>query len=152
MRLAVDEIINDSARAGTCALALFDMVGFRVINETLGHDAGDLVLLRTAERIVAVARPGDVVARVGGDEFAVLLVGLPEPGFGEIRANAILGAIAVGVERGPSRIATDARCGLAPIEGAATFDRAFAEADQALVAAKIFGDKVTLYTTPTVES
>ncbi len=54
-------------------LIYLDLDGFKTVNDTLGHDAGDHVLLVAAERLRAVTRPGDTVARLGGDEFAVLV-------------------------------------------------------------------------------
>ena len=54
------------------ALLLIDLDNFKVVNDTLGHEAGDLVLCETARRLQAIARPSDLIARLGGDEFALL--------------------------------------------------------------------------------
>ena len=59
----------------SCALVLFDLDGFKPINDTYGHRAGDVVLQRVAERLQSVAHEGDSVYRLGGDEFAMLLQG-----------------------------------------------------------------------------
>lgn len=53
------------------ALAMLDLDGFKRINDTWGHDAGDAVLIQVADRLRHACRPGDVVARLGGDEFAI---------------------------------------------------------------------------------
>jgi diguanylate cyclase (GGDEF)-like protein/PAS domain S-box-containing protein len=58
------------------AVAYVDLDGFKFVNDTYGHDAGDSVLCETARRLVSVARSADAVARVGGDEFVVVY----EPG------------------------------------------------------------------------
>ena len=59
-------------------LVLLDVDEFKLINDTLGHDAGDAVLLAFAERLKEATRPDDLVARLGGDEFALLLVGMDD--------------------------------------------------------------------------
>jgi len=60
-----------TAPGGVVAVAVIDLVGFKVINDTHGHDAGDQVLTTTATRLTTAAAPG-LAARLGGDEFTVL--------------------------------------------------------------------------------
>ena len=63
------------ARRNKCAMAVvyLDLDGFKHINDTLGHGAGDVLLKKVAERLVATVREEDTVARLGGDEFAIVL-------------------------------------------------------------------------------
>jgi diguanylate cyclase (GGDEF)-like protein len=62
-----------AAGGGSLAVVLVDLDGFKQVNDTAGHAAGDMVLRRTADRLTATARPGDLIGRLGGDEFAILL-------------------------------------------------------------------------------
>ena len=67
----------DRFNTGVC-LMLIDLNGFKQINDTLGHQFGDLVLQAAAERLRSAVRDTDVVGRWGGDEFVILLPGIED--------------------------------------------------------------------------
>ncbi len=89
-RRAFNEMLHGMIQAAAnpsegFALVLVDLDGFKQVNDTLGHDAGDEVLVIAARRMSAAVRKGDFVARLGGDEFALLL--------GEVREKSVVSLI-----------------------------------------------------------
>lgn len=75
----------DKRRAGSVAVVVFDLDGLKMVNDTLGHGQGDRMLAVAAQILSAAFRAGDVVARIGGDEFAALLEEASEELLGQIR-------------------------------------------------------------------
>lgn len=71
--ILAEHLQSSGQQAEATSLLLLDLDGFKEINDTLGHQAGDDILKAVAERLVACAPPQSVVARLGGDEFAVIL-------------------------------------------------------------------------------
>ncbi len=76
------------------AVLFLDLDGFKLINDTFGHDVGDALLREAAKRIVACVRESDTVARMGGDEFTVILCNVRTPDSIKRVANNIVEAIA----------------------------------------------------------
>lgn len=95
----LDQALRAAARAGNrMSIMLLDLDGFKAINDTRGHAAGDAVLTEVATRLARAVRASDTVARWGGDEYALVLPGTDSEGakrlMGHIRVS--LGAVPVG--------------------------------------------------------
>jgi diguanylate cyclase (GGDEF)-like protein/PAS domain S-box-containing protein len=92
--LLLDRLGHALKRGGraltSVAVLMIDLDGFKSINDSLGHDAGDETLKEIAARIVRSARPSDTIARLGGDEFVVLLETPTDPTLASEVADRIL--------------------------------------------------------------
>lgn len=115
--------------AGT-AVAYFDLDGFKAVNDTHGHRAGDVVLADVGERLRRAARHGDVVGRIGGDEFIAVLTDVASAEDARGAAGRLADTIGAGVALpdGPTLI-------LGWSVGVAWTDRPEASADQLIAAA-----------------
>ena len=87
LRTRLEEMLEISLQSGkTLAVVLIDLDRFKYVNDTLGHDVGDELLIEVGRRLKSTVREGDVVARLGGDEFVLVLGGLPD----ETHANLLV--------------------------------------------------------------
>jgi diguanylate cyclase (GGDEF)-like protein len=92
------EAVSTALATGSGTAALFlDLDDFKHVNDNMGHDAGDALLLAIGERIVATVRPGDLACRLGGDEFAILLPETDRLEDAEAVASRLLEALSVPV-------------------------------------------------------
>ncbi len=90
----LNQTLATASRNGTKVGVMFiDLDGFKLVNDTLGHDVGDLLLQETSERLKTCVRNTDTVSRLGGDEFTVLMPGLHDPRDAPLVANRILEAV-----------------------------------------------------------
>jgi len=130
-------IASGERQDGGFALLLIDLDHFKQINDTLGHDAGDALLVETARRLRTFARKADVVARLGGDEFAILLADTAIPSAVDMACRRILDAFDAPVHYEGHVMRTSPSIGVAlfPIDGA-TQDQLYKSADLALYEAK----------------
>lgn len=102
----------EACRSGV-ALLLLDLDDFKDINDTLGHAVGDQLLQETARRLSSHVRESDTVARVGGDEFAIILTGISELSNAAARASAIVEALRAPLEHEEQTFSTTVSIGLA---------------------------------------
>ncbi|MHB1834728.1 MAG: sensor domain-containing protein [Solirubrobacteraceae bacterium] len=135
--------LGEALTAGGAGVLRVDVDHFKFVNDSLGHHAGDELLREVAAALSERLREGDVLARFGGDEFAVLLAGCDEA-----RARAVAGHLLAAVRGRPTGVAVTASCGVAAFEDGArvTVSDAIVAADIALYEAKERGrDRVALY-------
>ncbi|KQM17433.1 sensor domain-containing diguanylate cyclase [Novosphingobium sp. Leaf2] len=135
------EIARCRRHGRTASLALIDVDRFKTVNDTWGHPAGDKVLRELASTLERIGRSGDILGRVGGEEFAILLpeTGVPEALAAVERFRAAIAAlpIAIGLSQ---TIAVTASFGVAMLDDTITVaEEWLALADVPLYAAKRLG-------------
>jgi diguanylate cyclase (GGDEF)-like protein len=136
----LEHAVANAERSGAApAVMLIDLNRFKEINDTLGHAAGDVLLRETAIRLVEVLRDGDTVARIGGDEFAVVLPDAPLIGIRET-ARRLRRAIETPLEHDGVTLEVGASIGIAVVpEHGRTVPALLRHADTAMYQAKRTG-------------
>lgn len=126
-----------SARTDQPIGVLFiDLDGFKTINDTLGHPVGDTALSKVAERLTAIVRPGDTLARIGGDEFLMLCAGTDGARGATAVARRILDAFAQPFMLEGREVQIGASIGIATSIGAEDPAQIIENADTAMYEAK----------------
>ncbi|WP_082772477.1 bifunctional diguanylate cyclase/phosphodiesterase [Actinoplanes sp. TFC3] len=121
-------------------IMLIDLDRFKPINDTFGHEAGDAVLIAAADAMRAVIRGGDLAGRLGGDEFTVLLQGLPSRDTAGVVATRLLEALRAPVVFGDHVLLVEASIGVVVREDPyLSGETLLQQADTALYAAKRAG-------------
>jgi diguanylate cyclase (GGDEF)-like protein/PAS domain S-box-containing protein len=114
---ALDRRRHDPTTNGQVAVLFVDLDDFKVVNDSLGHGAGDQLLTAVAERLRSVVRPEDVIARFGGDEFTVLLADVPDEREARRVADRMAAALAGPIELDGERRYVTASIGLSMAAG-----------------------------------
>ena len=130
---------------GITALLLIDLNHFKEVNDTLGHAAGDRVLVEVARRLETAAGEEALVARLGGDEFAVLMRGLSAPAVAAHRAQAMLATLTGPIELDGMRISVEASIGIATAPSRGGMVELMRRADIAMYQAKRSGARTSVY-------
>ena len=135
------------------ALLFLDLDEFKRINDSLGHEIGDQLLQKVAERIRCGAREGDTLARLGGDEFVLLLEDVTQVGAIGIVANKILSSLAQTFEVGSFQLYASASIGIGiyPDNGESV-EKLLRCADIAMYRAKDLGRNTLQFYTPEINA
>jgi diguanylate cyclase (GGDEF)-like protein/PAS domain S-box-containing protein len=133
----LEQALARSSRNRDCfSVLLFDLDGFKQVNDSLGHTAGDSLLRHAAERLHAITRPVDTLARLGGDEFAMLLDGTDDSG-AVVVAERVLEALGEPVYLAERALALSASVGIVVHHGGpGDAEELMRHADVAMYAAK----------------
>ncbi|MGK7934092.1 MAG: putative bifunctional diguanylate cyclase/phosphodiesterase [Microcystaceae cyanobacterium] len=134
----LQQAIEQANRLNTQIAVMFlDLDHFKDINDTLGHDIGDQLLVQTAQRLSACVRKSDTIARLGGDEFLVILSNLDSYKQAEIVGNKILKTLAAPFHLGKEELFVSTSIGITlyPDDGSKT-DILLRNADTAMYSAK----------------
>ncbi|MBC7916426.1 MAG: EAL domain-containing protein [Rhodoferax sp.] len=153
LRDRLEQEIRKSRRDHTQLAILFiDLDHFMEVNDTLGHDRGDLLLVEAARRLSHCVRETDTVARMGGDEFTVLLTELSEDTDLQRVLKSILDSMALVFQLGDEQVFVSASVGITmyPVDGGEVEDL-LKNADQALYVAKGAGRNRFSFFTPALQ-
>jgi diguanylate cyclase (GGDEF)-like protein len=137
---ATQAALSGRAAAGAIAALFIDLDDFKTVNDSLGHAAGDEVLVSVAKRLRSSLRATDVGARLGGDEFGVLLREIPDQAYAIAAADRLLEVLGRPVRSSGQTIEVGVSIGIAfDSPSMATVDELLSEADVAMYQAKAQG-------------
>jgi diguanylate cyclase (GGDEF)-like protein/PAS domain S-box-containing protein len=125
--------------AGRYAVLMLDLDNFKTVNDSLGHGAGDELLVEVAARLSRAMRPGDTTSRLGGDEFAILLEDLPDDAAASAAANRLCEALITPFSVAGRALTVTATIGIASPTAADVPSDVVRNADVALYVGKASG-------------
>jgi diguanylate cyclase (GGDEF)-like protein/PAS domain S-box-containing protein len=132
--------------ASRFTVLFLDLDRFKVVNDSMGHMAGNLLLSEVARRLLACASPNDLVARLGGDEFAILLEDSPDVDAGMRLAQRVLEALRLPMAINNTELVPAASIGITTSDlGYRTVDEVLRDADLAMYEAKAAGRGRVVY-------
>ena len=134
-------IANAHRNNGKLAIAYLDLDGFKQVNDTYGHDAGDILLIEVSKRMQSVLREGDTIARLGGDEFVAILANQNDEGETFTILNRLLEAASSPMDITSAVVTVSASIGVTfySQEYGVDADILLRQADQAMYEAKLRG-------------
>ena len=136
-RLAMSALADMTAQSTPVAVIPIDLDHLKEVNDSRGHAAGDALLQVAANRLKQAVRPGDIVARIGGDEFVTLLTGVTDRDVVAAVTERISNSLSHPVQFGPGQLQLGATLGVAIVpEDVASHEMALRVADEALLRAK----------------
>jgi diguanylate cyclase (GGDEF)-like protein/PAS domain S-box-containing protein len=139
LRDLIDEAIKACPAGKQVALAFLDVDNFKDVNDTLGHSAGDELLVELAQRLRAQIQPGDMLGRLGGDEFVIVLPNRDAAGASTV-ASRITEALAAPLSIGSRQVPMSASMGISIYpDNAIDIDALIQQADAAMYQAKQAG-------------
>jgi diguanylate cyclase (GGDEF)-like protein len=133
----LEHALSRVRRGEIVATHIFDLDHFKTVNDTLGHPAGDKLLTTAADRLRTLVRETDTIARMGGDEFAIVQVGISQPADATSLAQRIISVVSEPYDIDGHQVVVGASVGIAvgPADGT-TPEQIIRNADLALYRAK----------------
>jgi len=149
----VDERLETTSGERMPVVVFLDLDDFKIVNDTLGHAAGDRLLIEVAERVRSVLRDEDLAARLGGDEFAVLLEDGPDLATGMAVAERVVSSLRVAFLIAETEVQVSGSVGVAAARlGTERADELLRNADLAMYTAKSKGKNRIAIFEPTMHA